>query len=80
MPELLAWLALLGVYDAPIDCHSCEQWNRPQKPFHIHSNTWYVGTGGLGAVLIDSGDGLLLLDGGENANLPRRFQRDDPEP
>lgn len=64
MPELLAWLALLGVYDAPIDCKQCAEWNRPQAPFNVHGNTWYVGTGGLGAVLIDSGDGLLLLDGG----------------
>ncbi len=64
MPELLAWLALLGVYDTPIDCAQCAEWNRPQAPFHVYGNTWYVGTGGLGAVLIDSGDGLLLLDGG----------------
>ena len=70
MPELLAWLALLGVYDAPIDCNSCEQWNRPQEPFHVYGNTWYVGTGGLGAVLIDSGDGLLLLDGGLPQSAP----------
>ncbi len=64
MPELLAWLALLGVYDAPIDCANCAEWNRPQEPFQVFGNTWYVGTGGLGAVLIDTGDGLLLLDGG----------------
>ncbi len=64
MPELLAWLALLGVYDAPIGCEQCPEWNRPQAPFNVYGNTWYVGTAGLGAVLIDSGDGLLLLDGG----------------
>ncbi len=64
MPEVLLALFALSVFDAPIECRSCEQWNRPQEPFHIYGNTWYVGTGGLGAVLIDSGDGLLLLDGG----------------
>lgn len=64
MPELLAWLALASVFDAPIDCKLCGEWNRPQEPFHVYGNTWYVGTGGLGAVLIDAGDGLVLLDGG----------------
>lgn len=30
----------------------------------MYGNTWYVGTGGLGAVLIETGEGLILLDGG----------------
>lgn len=64
MPELLAWLLLANVFDEPVDCRNCAEWNRPQAPFLVYGNTWYVGTGGLGAVLIDSGDGLLLLDGG----------------
>lgn len=64
MPEFLAWFALLGVFDAPIDCEACEQWNRPQEPFNVYGNTWYVGTGGLGAVLVATDDGLALLDGG----------------
>lgn len=55
---------LFSVFDAPIDCDRCEAWNRPQQPFNVYGNTWYVGTGGLGAVLIDTGDGLVLLDGG----------------
>jgi metallo-beta-lactamase class B len=64
MPDWLALLVVLSVFDAPIDCDACEQWNRPQEPFHIYGNTWYVGTGGLGAVLIETGEGLILLDGG----------------
>jgi metallo-beta-lactamase class B len=55
---------LLGVFDAAIDCNDCEQWNRPQEPFHIFGNTWYVGTGGLASILIETDDGLVLLDGG----------------
>ena len=64
MPDWLAVLAVLSVFDAPIECDYCEQWNRPQEPFHVYGNTWYVGTGGLGAVLIETGEGLILLDSG----------------
>ena len=64
MPDALAWLLLFSVFDAPIECDNCEHWNRPQAPFHVYGNTYYVGTGGLGAVLIDTGEGLVLLGGG----------------
>jgi len=64
VPDVLLWLTLLGVFDAAIDCYDCEQWNRPQEPFRIYGNTWYVGTGGLASILIDTDEGLILLDGG----------------
>ncbi len=64
MPDWLSLFVILSVYDAPMECGQCEQWNRPQEPFHVYGNTYYVGTGGLGAVLVDTGDGLVLLDGG----------------
>ena len=64
MPELALWLLALGVYDAPIECDECEHWNRPQVAFQVFGNTWYVGTGGLGAILIETDDGLVLLDSG----------------
>ena len=51
-------------YDAAIDCYSCDEWNAPQKPFQIFGNTYYVGAAGLSSILIDTGDGLILLDGG----------------
>ncbi len=50
--------------DEPIMCDNCDSWNEAQKPFRIHGNTWYVGTKGLTALLIDTGDGLILIDGG----------------
>lgn len=50
--------------DPPIDCESCEAWNEPQAPFRVYGNTHYVGTAGLGSVLIDTGSGLILLDAG----------------
>jgi metallo-beta-lactamase class B len=49
--------------DAPDQCSMCEEWNRPQVPFQIVGNTWYVGTAGLSAVLVTSPQGHVLLDG-----------------
>ncbi|MCX7515150.1 MBL fold metallo-hydrolase [Frateuria hangzhouensis] len=40
------------------------QWNAPQQPFRIYGNTWYVGPHGLSAILVDTGQGLALFDGG----------------
>lgn len=47
----------------PIVCDDCAEWNQPQTPFRIHGNTYFVGTKGLSSVLIDTGKGLILLDG-----------------
>lgn len=47
----------------PIDCGMCAEWNAPQAPFKLHGRSWYVGSKGLSSVLIDSGAGLVLLDG-----------------
>ncbi|MFN3844153.1 MAG: subclass B3 metallo-beta-lactamase [Rehaibacterium terrae] len=48
---------------APKLCSACDDWNAPQAPFRLHGKSFYVGPRGLAAVLIDSGDGLILLDG-----------------
>ena len=50
------------VPDPPIDCSNCSAWNQPQAPFKVFGNTYYVGTAELGAILIHSNDGLVLLD------------------
>ena len=50
--------------DADIVCDQCDRWNEPQEPFRIHGNTWYVGTTGLTSILIETDDGLVLVDGG----------------
>lgn len=39
-------------------------WNAPQDPFPVYGNTYYVGTGGISAVLITSPAGHILIDGG----------------
>ena len=37
-------------------------WLTAQVPLRLHGNTYYVGTGGLSAVLIDTSAGLILID------------------
>ena len=59
-----AYAAENDEYDAASQCDSCEKWNEPQQPFRIYGNTYYVGAAGVSAILIDSGVGLVLLDGG----------------
>ncbi len=49
--------------DAAFECSNCERWNMPQEPFRILGNTWFVGTAGLTALLIETQDGLILVDG-----------------
>jgi len=56
--------------DAAKNCRSCTEWNQPQKPFLLYGKSWYVGTHGLSSVLIDSGDGLVLLDGALPESAP----------
>jgi len=49
--------------DTAIECDNCASWNEPQSPFRIHGNTWYVGTKGLTSLLIETDEGLILIDG-----------------
>lgn len=50
--------------DPPIVCDACDGWNRAQTPFRIFGNAYYVGIGGLSAILVATDDGHILLDGG----------------
>lgn len=45
-------------------CDACAEWNAPQEPLRIFGNTYWVGTRGLGAILITSDEGHVLIDGG----------------
>lgn len=49
--------------DPPIECVHCASWNEPLAPFHVFGNTYYVGTAELSSIMIDTGDGLILIDG-----------------
>jgi metallo-beta-lactamase class B len=44
-------------------CASCSEWNKPQRPFQIFGNTYYVGPHGLSSILITSKGGHVLIDG-----------------
>lgn len=44
--------------------------NAPIEPFRIADRLYYVGTKDISAYLIDSGDGLVLLDAGFEATAP----------
>lgn len=50
-----------------IDSHD---WNAPQQPLRVFGNTWYVGPHGLSALLVDTGQGLALFDGGLPESAP----------
>jgi len=73
-PIALALLAVItpcvvqsqGVRDSTIanPCPICAEWNAPQRPFRIFGNSYYVGTHGLGAILVTSPSGHVLIDGG----------------
>jgi len=54
-----------------VTCHSCDEWNQPQKPFNIYGNTWYVGTAGLSSVLVTGPNGHILLDGALPQSAPQ---------
>ena len=47
-----------------VRCPQCQEWNRPQAPFRIFGNTYYVGPHGLSSILITSSAGHVLIDGG----------------
>lgn len=49
---------------------AADGWSRPQAPVRLHGDSYYVGSAGLSSVLIDSGDGLILLDGTLPKNAP----------
>jgi metallo-beta-lactamase class B len=51
-------------------CTSCAVWNVPQRPFLLVGNTYYVGTHGLGAILVTSDKGHVLIDGALPESAP----------
>lgn len=69
--SVLVWLA--GVSGAPvpavdpltrpIETSRTAEWLAPAEPEKIFGNTYLVGFGGMSVALIDTGDGLVLVDG-----------------
>lgn len=56
--------------DPPHRCDACDEWNGPREPFRVFGNTYFVGPAGLGAVLVVSDEGSILLDGGLPQSAP----------
>ena len=65
----LAW----GQQGAPqsSSCADCPEWNKPQQPFRIYGNTYYVGPHGLSSILITSKAGHILIDSGLPESVPQ---------
>ena len=47
-----------GRYEVP------DSWRQPVAPVRIADHTWYIGTANLSAVLVDTPQGAVLIDGG----------------
>lgn len=47
----------------PVVCGSCEDWNAAHPPFRLFGGSHYIGPDGLSVVAIDTGNGVILIDG-----------------
>lgn len=47
----------------PIAVERAQEWLAPRAPVRVFGNTYLVGFAGLSVALIDTGEGLILLDG-----------------
>ncbi|WP_439568065.1 subclass B3 metallo-beta-lactamase [Sphingopyxis sp.] len=69
--SLLAWLAAAGgapvpavdPLTQPITTSRSAEWLAPAPPEEIYGNSYLVGFGGMSVALIDTGAGLVLVDG-----------------
>jgi metallo-beta-lactamase class B len=73
MSLLILLMPVLGLLaqDRPSSCVDCPEWNKPQQPFRIYGNTYYVGSRGLGSILITSSTGHILIDGALPESVPQ---------
>lgn len=60
----MKYLAVLSAFIAmPVQAQSPVAWTTPTEPFKIADNLYYVGTAGIGAYLIATPQGHILIDG-----------------
>lgn len=59
------------VFAASLVTATAADWYAPQQPFAVYGNTYYVGTGGISAVLITSPAGHVLIDVGGPKSPPQ---------
>lgn len=53
-----------------VTCPSCAEWNAPQQPLRLFGNSYWVGTHGVGSILITSPQGHVLIDGALPESAP----------
>lgn len=68
--------ALIAVLITTVMLHAQNErmraaWNRPQKPFQVFGNTYWVGTRALGSVLVTSNAGHVLIDAALPESVPQ---------
>jgi metallo-beta-lactamase class B len=56
-------LPILLLAALPASAQTAAEWNKPQAPFKIYGDTYYVGVHGLSAILIVGSQGNILIDG-----------------
>lgn len=54
----------------PIAPDHAQRWLEPREPGRVFGNTYLVGFGGLSVALIDTGEGLILVDGAVPQAVP----------
>lgn len=52
------------------ECPHCAEWNAPHAPVQLAPGTYWVGPDGLGAVLVTSSAGHVLIDGALPGSAP----------
>jgi len=74
-PMRRIWLILAVMLAAPAQAEidpllrpiggdaATRRWLQPQEPLRIFGNTYSIGFGGVSVILIDTGNGLVLIDG-----------------
>jgi metallo-beta-lactamase class B len=65
---LAAFAVLPALFSLPASAQTAGEleWNKPQAPFQIYGDTYYVGVHGLSAIMIVGAKGNILIDGDLN--------------
>jgi metallo-beta-lactamase class B len=61
--SIATWIGIATGQSTRPACTQCSEWNKPQTPFRIFGNTYYIGPHGLSSILITSDAGHVLIDG-----------------
>ena len=66
------WLAVTFAITAQTSAQSIrESWSKPVEPYRVISNIYYVGASGISSHVIETSDGLILVDTGTTLMVPQ---------